>query len=175
MRRGWILIGLVVAVLVPVSVGAHGGGQAQLLNSEVGGYWVSVWTSPEPTRPGDLHISIAVSEPGTGREAGVAILDAAVQVILQPLDNELAQPVGGLALHQNATNRLFYEVDLPLETEGWWTATIIVDGPAGRGEITFDLQVRPPAQTNWYLIGGTITILILAIIMIQKSQTKHVT
>lgn len=160
---------LIVALVAPIGVWAHGGGQAQLINSEVAGYWVSVWTSPDPARPGDLHFSIAVSEPGTGREAGQAVLGAAVQVILQPVENDLAPPVGGLALHQNAENRLFYEVDLEV-VEGWWEVMIVVDGPAGRGETTFPLQVQPPAETNWFLVGGAVVVLIFAVVMIQRSQ-----
>ena len=91
---------------------AHGGGVPRLTNAEVGPYWVSVWTQPDPLRAGEVHFTVAVSEPGlNGREVGAPILDATLELWLIPL-NDKQQQMNVWATHDEAVNKLFYEADI---------------------------------------------------------------
>ena len=42
---------------------AHGGGTSQLSNAEAGPYRVFAWTTPEPWRAGEVHVTVAVTLP----------------------------------------------------------------------------------------------------------------
>ncbi len=144
---------------------AHGGGTPQLTNVQVGPYWVSVWTQPEPLRVGVVHFTVAVAEPltttaGRSVEAGPPVLNAAVQLELKPLDQSnqiLVVP----ATHQAAVNKFFYEADLDLPAAGQWEVGVSVDGLAGADSARFGVEVLPPSTfTGWYLAGGLAVVLL---------------
>lgn len=158
----------------PPPAGAHGGGKPQLVNSPAGPYLVSVWTNPDPLRVGTAHFTIAVSEPPPpGAENGEIVLNAAVRVALTPQNQPPeVRPVGGLATHQDATNKLFYETDLEVPLEGLWQVAVLIDGPAGAGEVAFEIEVRPAGGTNWTLLGGVAVVLVMAALLIQFSQKR---
>ena len=128
----------------------------QLANAVVGPYRVSVWTQPEPLRVGTMHISVAVSEPpeaGREGEVGAPVLDATVRVRLEPLRGE-GGAITVFATHEAAVNKILYETDLELPSEGQWRVEVFVDGPAGSGSGAFDVRVLPPSRLNWALVGG---------------------
>ena len=144
---------------------AHGGGGApHLSNAVVGPYRVSAWTQPSPLRAGNMHVSIAVSEPpasNAAAEAGSPVLDAIVNVRLNPVD-QTGETLAAPATHQNATNKLFYEADLTVPAEGQWQVTILVEGPAGSGHANFQIEVLPPSPFNWAFWGGGLALVLLA-------------
>jgi len=146
---------------------AHGGGAPQLTNAEVGPYWISVWTQPDPPRVGDLHLTAALAEPGAAdaplKEAGAPILGASIEVQLRPLDRP-GEVISTVASHEKAVNKLFYEADLLIPHPGRWQATLKVYGPdGGSGSVGFELEVEERVTVNlsWLLIGGVVIFLAL--------------
>ena len=144
---------------------AHGGGVLQLVNASAGPYLVSVWSEPDPPRAGELHLSVAVSAPPPGSaelaevgaaelaevgaaetEAGAVVLDAMVRVRAQSAGGA-GEILSATASREEAANKFLYEADLELPHAGEWRVEVQVAGPAGAGEVGFDLHVLP-AQTN---------------------------
>jgi hypothetical protein len=130
---------------------AHGGGTPQLTNAEAGPYLVSVWTEPDPIRVGEFHVTVAVLESpdpsSSGREGGDLVLDATVQVGVKPV-SQAGQTLVAYATRENAVNKLLYEADLDLPSEGQWRVDIQVEGPAGIGSTGFDIEAAPPSVIN---------------------------
>jgi hypothetical protein len=159
----WTLVGLALTwtlafVTTVQPAQAHGGGEPQLVNAQAGPYRVSAWTQPEPIRVGTMHLSIAVSEspgPGSGgEETGDLVLDAAVQVQMNPM----SRPGPGLvtsASREDAVNKLLYEADMELPAEGQWQVVISVEGAAGTGSASFNIEVLPAAASNTLAALGT--------------------
>jgi hypothetical protein len=148
-RQALILLAALTSVARPAQ--AHGGGKPQLTNSPAGPYVISVWTQPEPVRVGEFHITIAVAEQSETREAADLVLDATVRVQVQPLDPSL-ESLSAFATRESAVNKLFYEADLELPSAGRWQVLISVEGPAGAGATTFDIEALP-ASTLYSLLG----------------------
>jgi hypothetical protein len=53
--------------------------------------------------------------------------------------------------HANAVNKLFYEADFTLPTEGEWEIRLTVNE---RESVSFRVTALPAATLNWALIGG---------------------
>lgn len=159
------IILLLIFMLNAGTAQAHGGGGTpHLSNTVVGPYRVSVWTQPALLRAGNMHMSIAVSEPpasNAAAEAGSPVLDAIVNVRLNPVDRA-GETVTAPATHQNAVNKLFYEADLNVPAEGQWQVTILIEGPAGSGHANFQIEVLPPSPFNWAFWGGGLALVLLA-------------
>jgi len=142
---------------------AHGGGVPQLTNAKAGPYQVSVWTQPDPLRVGEVHFTVAVSEPGpTGREAGSPVLDAVVELQLVPPGEKNKPPLRVSATHNEAVNKLFYEADINLPAEGPWQVSTSVKGPSGSGQTNFTVEVLPPSAFNWWIVLGGAAVVITA-------------
>lgn len=152
--RNRILLLLLLLLALPAAVLAHGGGTPQLVNEPAGSYWISAWSTPDPARVGQLHLTLAISEPGEGREAGLPVLGADVGIRLEPGADVEATTVTASATNANSTNKLFYEADLELPAEGAWQVQILVEGPDGPASASFPLEVVAPESTNWALLGG---------------------
>jgi hypothetical protein len=168
LRRRWILtlcvlpsLGLLFAVS---TAWAHGGGTPQVTNADAGPYWVTVWTQPEPLQVGETHITVAVSEPGVvrdgQREAGAPVMDAVVEVHLEPLDRP-GEPLTVSATHEGASNKLFYEADPSLPAAGQWGVLIRV-------------QVSSSKSFNWsYVIGlGLLGVVVVSVVQRLREQTE---
>ncbi len=159
-------------------VQAHGGGVPQLVNAKAGPYRVFVWTQPDPLRVGEAHFTVAVSQPpnlaATAEETGNPVLDATVKMQVEPV-NQTGETLTVLATHDTATNKLFYEADLELPTIGQWRVLVSVEGPAGSGNVEFEIQVSPPPSFNWALLGGLALALLAAGWVIQRFWTKNLT
>jgi hypothetical protein len=160
---------------------AHGGGTPQLAIVEAGPYRVSAWTEPDPIRVGQLHVTVAVFEapaPGAQEgETGPLVLDAQVQVKLEPLDHA-AETLTAQATRQNALNKLFYETDLELPSQGQWHAIINVQGPAGAGSADFQIQALPPSKLGslgpfiWTALGALGLLLAVVVWWSRSARTQ---
>jgi hypothetical protein len=154
---------LILLLALPAALLAHGGGTPQLVNEPAGPYWISVWTTPDPARVGEFHLTLGISEPGEGREAGPPVLGADVQVSLEPGAGTAADVVTTTATNEQSTNKLFYEADVSIPVEGSWQVAIAVDSPAGQGSASFPLEVEPRQSTNWLLLGGGGVVLVVVL------------
>jgi hypothetical protein len=144
---------LVVAVALssPTVALAHGGGTPRLIDVPVGPYRLYVWSSPEPLRVGDMHVTIAVVEAAqTSAKLDEPVVDANVRVLLKPL-NEQNEPFARAATNQTTLLQRYYETDFSIPAAGIWQAVIEVSGPAGAGSASFDVEVLPPRRLNWQI------------------------
>lgn len=171
-RMQWLFLQLIwLAALSIVSwpghALAHGGGMPQLTNILVGPYRLFVWSQPEPLRAGEMHITVAVVEAvgtATANDSAAVldtpVLNATVQLELRPVDNP-AQVLVSAATRDQAIFPQYYEANLEVPTVGSWQARVIVTGPAGKGNASFDFAVLPPRKINWLLVAGGILLLLL--------------
>lgn len=162
---------LLLALLFPLfsRVEAHGGGAPQLVNEPAGPYWLSVWTSPDPARAREpLHLTIGVTEPGSGREAGAPVLGADVRISLSAAEGA-GMPVSATAA--GGANKLLYEADVNLPEVGLWTVQVDVDGRAGQSRVSFDLEVAEAGGASWLLWGGG-GVLLIAVLFVLAGRRR---
>lgn len=146
---------------------AHGGGTPRLTNAPAGPYRVYAWSDPEPWRVGEVHLSLAVTEPAPdsddrpGSQIETPVTDAAVTILLTPQDGGAS--IRLVAVRQPFLNDFYFEVDTQLPAAGMWEVTVLVDGPAGSGSSAFQLEAQPPRSLNWgYLAAGAGTLVLIA-------------
>ena len=158
MTRFWTacVLALLLAAL-PAAAGAHGGGKQQLAAEPVGSYRVYVWTSPDPWQVGQAHTTVAVTQlleaqeetPATGLEVFVTYVHA-------------GQSERVAAVEQTGAQAGFYEADAAVDPPGEWQVTIEITGSQG-GKVGFVEVVQPAASFNWWLIGGSVLVVLLAV------------
>lgn len=143
--------GLACLGLTAPAARAHGG-KLQVARATAGPYLVSVWTWPHPARVGRLDVTVAVMHPATGE----AVSGVKIQVA--------AAPTAGAATPVRATLEAgswaaLPHADLDVGTVGIWRVAVIADGPAGPGQVAFDLAVEPPrAVAPWFVAAGGIVL-----------------
>lgn len=174
LKRLTALVAFVLALSLSTSTArAHGGGTAQLTNEDIGPYWISVWTSPEPVREGTLHVTVSVAEPGEEgeRQAGPPVLDATVDLLLIPPEGTM-DAVSAEATTEQSANKLFYEADMQLPAAGEWRAQIDVQGEEGSGQAAFDLAVQPAQNSSLLLPGGAALLVIAAFFFFYSARRR---
>lgn len=142
---------LLLLVMQPASVRAHGGGTPQLVKEPAGAYAVYVWTNPDPLRVGTMHVTVALVEP----DSDAPVLNAAVQVTASP---QTGQPLTVDATHENATIKSYYEADMELTETGPLQVTVAYQDGVAAGSAGFAAQVEP-AGMNTQVIGLSVALL----------------
>jgi hypothetical protein len=140
---------------------AHGGGTSQLANAVAGPYRVFAWTTPEPWRAGEVHVTIAVTLPPPqdvvvddnqlSNMLEEPVTDATVLVRFDPGDG--SQPIELAATQTDLLGGTYYEADTDLPHDGPWQVLIDVDGPLGAGRANFIVTVLPAQQIDWLWLG----------------------
>ena len=158
MTRFWIVCLLaLLASALPAVAGAHGGGKQQLAAEPVGSYRVYVWTSPDPWQVGQAHTTVAVTQMLDGQEETPATgLDLFVTYVHADQSERVA------AVEQMGAQAGFYEADAAVDPAGEWQGTIEGAGSQG-GQASFAEVVQPAASFNWWLVGGGILVVLLAV------------
>lgn len=157
-----LLLLLLWAVLGPAAApaAAHGGGTPRLVNVPVGPFILSAWTQPEPPRVGQLHVTVALSEPDAtvSTRPGDPALNQSVRLdVINPRNGavELSVPV----THGSAANKLFYEADFPIDRGGDWTIVLTVNE---LDNVAFTLEVAAAGPSRLLILGGAALVLLLA-------------
>jgi hypothetical protein len=166
----FFLLGQALVYLVPAK--AHGGGDLVAGPLQAGPYTVSVWVNPpQPRTQEPTHFTVGVAEP----ENRAAVLDAQVMVLMQLLNSDLS-PISSPATTEQSINKLFYETDLNLVEPGRYLTSIEVMGPEGKGQVIFELEVKPPSPFNWFLIGlgGIVFVLVLGWLRTRRNREESV-
>jgi hypothetical protein len=148
-RPARLLLAVLIAGLAgPLSV-APNGGTVRVAKAPVGPYLVSVWSQPDPARVGRLDVSVAVMRPATEE----ALLDARVA-----LTAERAGAGGGAAtvtlVPGAGGNPLYYHRLVEIPAPGRWRLTVAVEGAAGAGRTTFEIDVEPARSPAWGVALG---------------------
>jgi hypothetical protein len=94
-------------------------------------------------------VSLAVMEPRTEQ----ALLDVSARLTATPVAS--SGPLLARALERGgAGNPILYHAVLDVPTAGAWQLTASVQGPAGSGQVGFDLTVAPAPSLLWVLGPG---------------------
>lgn len=158
------LANLLVLLAFPLAALAHGGGTPRLTNAPAGPYRLYAWSDPEPWRAGEVHLSLAVTQPDpnnsnqTGAQVETPVTDAEIAVILTPAGGD---PIRLAAKPQPFLNDFYFEADTILPSAGQWEVAIVIDGPAGQGRNSFQIEALPPRTLNLPLLGAGIGVLLL--------------
>lgn len=118
---------------IPSPVWADGG--LVRLSEKVGGYRITVLTSPTPFRAGPVEIGVLVQEADSDR----TIADANVSVEMSRRDD----PAGALR-GDATTTTLIPAVNFDLSQGGWWRIRVFVAGRFGPAETTLELEADDP-------------------------------
>lgn len=132
-------VGLAALLALLASVGtalADGPGEIRLADAPVGGYRLTVATSPSPLEVGDALVSVLVQD-----DRRMPVLDATVSVQAAPAGTPLGEPV--LARPGTIANRLLYAATIRIDRPGAWVLFVRVDGERGGGEVTLELTAQP--------------------------------
>lgn len=131
---------LILGVIVrPVS--AHAAGKMQLASEPAGPYKLTVWTSPDPARVGELHVATAV----VLAEDASPILDAEV-VIELILESGEGPALSASATTDDSDNKFLYEAIFEPTSSGLYLVKVSVNGVNGEsGDVAFDLELEPAA------------------------------
>jgi len=162
----WALLAL---ALFNSSLHAHGGGTPRLVNAGDGPYRIFAWTQPEPLRAGEIHISIAITEPppegskiddsSLSNELERVVQGAEITLLLASINEPDA--VIEVSAAASTVSEFYYEADLILPTEGVWRMRLVAKAEAGVSQAEFRADVLPARQVNWTLVGGGAVLFIL--------------
>lgn len=148
-----------LAALLPMSTLANGG-QVRIDRQRVGPYDLTVTSSPSPLRVGLVDISVLLQRPETDE----FVLDARLLVTAEPLDGgeTIEQP----ATQDQATEPNYYAAEFEIPSEGTWRFTVLVDGPDGQGQASFEADVAGESifqRAGWviWVIAGILGAVVL--------------
>jgi hypothetical protein len=147
---------------------AHGGGTPRLTNATLGPYRVYAWSEPEPWRVGDVHLSLAVTQPNpdtTSNQVEIPVMNPDLLVTFTPLDGSSA-PIVVTPVRQTFLGDFYFEADTLLPTAGSWNITIAVTGEDGAGSTDFQMEALPPRTINWTLVASAAGLLVVLVILI---------
>jgi hypothetical protein len=116
---------------------AHGSGETlQLSQVAVGSYALSVWTSPDYLRPGEIHFSAIVVD-----ETQNPAVDCVVEIQITPLDFS-AESVHLITGAATAVTQFKHEIAYPIQKKGQYRVTVSVVDKANSIESThFDIEI----------------------------------
>lgn len=166
-----LLLLLVLALLGPARLLAHGGGVAQVTDAPAGPYNIFAWTSPDPWRAGEAaHVTIAVTRVDAGQTFPVTDAQVTARLVSDAQPDQVltlpASPVSAVAAG-------FYEVDHELPFDGLWRVEVSVAGSEGTGSVSFPMQAAPAATNNWLMWAGGGALALLAVIVLFFGARKR--
>ena len=136
---------------------AHGGGTPRLTGAEAGPYRLYAWTTPEPLRAGEIHVTVGVTQvDAQGIER--AVTDAAVTVTFIAETGARA----GVTLRPeiaSGTGGVYYEADTAASLDGPYRVQVAAQGAAGHGGAEFSVVALPAGGNLWGWALAAVTIL----------------
>lgn len=147
-----------------------GGRRVRLDDAAAGPYLVRAVTSPTPPMINNLYIEVRVTDP----VSGMVLTDVDVEVAAIHIDGT-GQPVDSTATHDIAPIPTEYAAHLSVDSTGVWEITIIIDGEAGPGEVSFLERVQNPPDLGWLIaIGAPVSaLLLLALIFLWLQNAQN--
>jgi hypothetical protein len=166
----WPVLLLALAFLASFRLAAaHTDGKMQLASADAGPYRLTVWTSPDPAKVGELHVATAVV---LAYDAS-PVLDASVLVEMTPIEGG-GPALSGPASTEDSENKFLYEAVLRPERDGRYEVRVTVTGSDGSGgEAAFQLEVEPAGGASWTLLIalGVVAIAGGAYIYMKRSRS----
>ncbi|HEU4328220.1 MAG TPA: hypothetical protein VFS21_34100 [Roseiflexaceae bacterium] len=137
-RRFVVALAALLLAAGPATALAHTGPPFVVVSErQVGPYTTTVWADPD-VGAGTFIVEAASSDAPLPEGSSVT-------VSARP-SGAAASEVSGAAERQQTNGGRVFIATLPLASEGAWEAQVVLDGPAGRGEATFQLQVTPAIE-----------------------------
>lgn len=136
----WCVVLGVWSCAPPRLVEAHSGPPYVVIESRaVGRYMVTVWADPD-VGSGSFIVEATVSGAAPAAQTTISIF---------------TQRANGRAAISASAQRESYDPKMflayvPFDAEGTWHTRLLLDGPAGRGEVVFEILVTPP-YPSWLL------------------------
>jgi hypothetical protein len=132
---------LLWSLLAPAVARAHvGAPYPVLLEEEVGPYLVSALADPD-VGTGTFYVMITLTG-GTP-----APVDTTVTLQVEPEDGHRPAATHRAARQETRYGERFV-AEVPFDAEGPWQVRLLVEGPAGRGQVSFPVRVTP-SGTGW--------------------------
>lgn len=130
------------------SVWADGG--AVRLMRQTASWRVTVFTSPTPLRTGPVDISVLIQDAKTGQP----LLDVPVKVWAHPAEDPESL-VGGDAMTEAATNKLFRAIVVDIQQPGRWDLTIEVGPEENQESLLVEVDIGA-GLPNWFNLAAWI-------------------
>jgi len=137
-HRGISFVLLMAAVLAPIVASADGG--VVRARAVSGPFIISIFTASDPLRAGPIDVSVLVQD----CKSGEAILDATVDLALEPLDSDSPR-LRARATHEQATNKLLRAAVLNIPAVGRWGLRAVARRGPEEATVVTGFQVAPPA------------------------------
>jgi hypothetical protein len=157
LRQAIPSLSLLCAFLCPAMLFADGG--TVQFRRNAGPFWVSLFTTPAPLRPGRVDLSVVLESKANHQP----LLDAAVLIAVRKDDRTISLE----ATRAQATNKLLYACQANIPSSGRWDVEVIVDRNGQRASATGTLPVLdplPPLLMYWpYFAIVPVFILLFAI------------
>lgn len=133
------------------------------LHERAGPFTVTLFSAPTPLCVGPADLSVLV-QAGDG---GVPLVDAKVELRLDPPRDAAASPIAVPATAERATNKLLYAARVELAAPGEWRATLSIEQGGGSATVNCPLPVspaEPPLSALWpYLVAPVVAIAVFAL------------
>lgn len=152
---------------------AHGGGTPQLTGAEAGPYRLYAWTTPEPLRAGEIHVTVGVTQlDAQGVER--AVTDAAVTVTFVGAENAGAEVLLRPEIAPG-TGGVYYEADTDAPLEGAYRVQVAAEGLAGSGAAEFSAVVLPAARNmrGWVVALAAVVAAVVAVGWLIWQKTRR--
>jgi hypothetical protein len=114
------------------------------MDQRVGPYIVSVWTDPD-VGVGRFWVFLEAT-PGA-----VLPEENAVEVCVQPKSGRLPEACYPAA-RQDERNRVKYYTEVDFDQQEMWRVRVHINGAAGGGEVTAEVEATPPGYGRWDLL-----------------------
>jgi len=159
--------------LQPDQTNAHGG-RLRCELASAGPYVVSVWTAPDPARVGFLDFSASILRSDTRRPAPNVEMRLTARASGAPgfVEGMGSRASGGVF---DFLAPPLYHVKMEIPTQGRWHISVSVTGPAGHGDVGFDMDVARAFSVPWGLIGvsAAVAFLLLATWLAVTGRAGH--
>lgn len=133
------------------------GGRLQM-HGQAGAFVVSLFTMPDPLRPGRADFSVAIEKQGTeGLDE-----NAHVTIILTPADGQGA-PIALRASRSDATNRFLQAAIFSIPHSGMWNVATVIEEGQQIGRASCQINVFPGSLVSeelfWEIAAVPIAVL----------------
>ena len=136
MRSLAVLVSFAGLLPFAATVRAHGADwEVRMVGQRVGGYDVTVRTSPKQSRTGRLHVEVQLMNPAT-----LSYVDRATVTATARLRGATTGQAGPAA---SRYRRPWHEMDMMLNKSGSWDVQLAIDGPRARGNVSFRVDILP--------------------------------
>ncbi len=160
----WLL--LLAWLIAPPAARAHSGGPYPvLLEEHAGPYIVSALADP------DVGLGTFIVQ-ATLIGGDPVSADTEVTVWVQPEDGHTAE-AGYRAERQTARDGDQFLAKVPFDAEGMWQVRLVLDGPAGYGEASFQVHVTPPSRQWISTLLCLLPFIILGVLWLVDALRPH--